>query len=66
MRALSLDMMTETLAGSTAAQTRVTLARYEEWHNESRDASDSGSVYTWLSCIESTVRASEIDLGIDL
>lgn len=54
-----------TVAGSSKAQTRATLAQYEEWHNQCRDANDSGSVYVMLHNMESTVRASEINLGLE-
>ena len=59
-------MRNETMAGSNKAQTRVVLARYEEWHNECRDVADEGSVYTMCARMERTCRASEIDLGLDL
>ena len=55
-----------TIAGSTKAQTRATLAQYEEWHNQARDNNDAGSVYTMLASMESTVRASEINLGLEI
>lgn len=58
-------MQDATIAGSRNATTRKTLARYEEWHNETRDLADGGSVYTMLAAMERTVRASEIDLGLD-
>jgi len=57
--------MNETIAGSTAAQTHVALARYQEWHNECRDVADEGSVYTMCARMERTAVASEIDLGLD-
>lgn len=57
--------MNATIAGSNAAQTRQTLARYEEWHNQSRDAADGGSTYSMLASMERTVRCSEIDLGLE-
>lgn len=51
--------------GSKAEQTARTLPRYAEMSLTWRDEDSGASVYSWLDAHASTVRASEIDLGLD-
>lgn len=55
-----------TMAGSSNAKSRQSLAKYVEWSTTAPSTVDEGcSVYAWLDAHAATVRASEIDLGLD-
>ena len=55
-----------TIASGTKGKARQSLAAYVEWSDTAPSTVDEGSsVYAWLAAHESTVRASEIDLGLD-
>lgn len=64
--ALPLDMSNDAtvVLGKSSKAIGRTLVQFEEWHNTA-DSLDAGSVYTLLASLESTIRASSIDLGIE-
>ena len=56
-----------TIASGTKGKARQSLACYVEWSDTAPSTVDEGaSVYAWLDTHAATVRASEIDLGLDL
>ena len=56
-----------TIASGTKAHARQALAPFVEWSETAPSTVDEGqSIYSWLDAHAATVRASEIDLGLDL